>query len=223
MEGQVKTIKIQDPDYPVLLKQIHHPPLLLYYLGNIKNLNSCLAVVGSRQHSDYGELTVKRIISGLLNQTNLIIVSGLAKGIDALAHWSTLKNNGRTVAVLGSGFNHLYPAENKELAKRIIAQNGCLISEYAPDIKPAKHHFPARNRIISGLAWGTLIIEAAASSGSLITGRYALEQNREVFAVPGNIYSPTSMGTNNLIKLGAKPVLSIDDILENYLEVDNLA
>lgn len=222
MEEQIKTITISDSDYPALLKQIHQPPHLLYYLGDIKNLTNCLAVVGSREHSEYGQQVTKRLISGLLNQSKITIVSGLAKGIDSLAHWAALENGGRTVAVLGSGFNHLYPRENYGLVQRIIQQGGCLISEYPPDTEPAKHYFPARNRIISGLCWGTLIIEAAASSGSLITGRYALEQNREVFAVPGNIYSPTSMGANNLIKLGAKPVLSVDDILENCPGFDNL-
>ncbi|MFH0840688.1 MAG: DNA-processing protein DprA [bacterium] len=180
MEENIKTINISDPDYPALLKQIHHPPYQLYYLGDIKKLNNCLAVVGSREHSEYGQQVTKRLISGLLNESKVVIVSGLARGIDALAHWSALENGGRTIAVLGSGFNHLYPPENYNLAQRIIQQGGCLLSEYAPDTPPAKHHFPARNRIISGLCWGTLIIEAAASSGSLITGRYALEQNREV-------------------------------------------
>jgi len=223
MEGQIKTINLQDPDYPVLLKQIHQPPHLLYYLGEIKNLNHCLAVVGSREHSEYGRQTTKRLIAGLLNQAEITIVSGLAKGIDALAHWSALENKGRTVAVLGSGFNHLYPQENYGLAQRILQQGGCLISEYAPDSPPAKQNFPARNQIISGICWGTLIVEAAVRSGSLITGRYALEQNREVFAVPGNIDSPTSAGTNNLIKLGAKPICSVDDILENCPGFDNLS
>jgi DNA processing protein len=222
MEGQVKTVSLNDADYPRWLRQIHQPPQVLYYLGEITNLDNCLAVVGSRQHSEYGRQTTKRLLGGLLNQTEIVIVSGLALGIDSLAHWAALENNGRTVAVLGSGFNHIYPQENHQLAKRIVEQGGCLISEYAPDISPAKHHFVARNRIISGICWGTLIIEAAIRSGSLITGRYALEQNREVFAIPGNIYSPTSGGTNNLIKLGAKPVLSVDDILENCPTFDNL-
>ncbi|MFH1412752.1 MAG: DNA-processing protein DprA [bacterium] len=210
-------IKFNDSNYPALLKQIHDPPHILYCRGilNPQLTKFTLAVVGSRKHSPYGHQVIRKLVSEL-SKLGITIVSGLAFGLDALAHQTALDYHGKTIAVLGSGLDdyNIYPSENLQLAHQIIANNGCLISEYAPGTGAQKYHFPMRNRIISGMSLGTLVIEAAERSGSLITARYALEQNREVMAIPGRIDSSTSKGTNNLIKMGARPVTSIDDILE---------
>ena len=205
-----------DDNYPKLLKEIYNPPFILFYRGNISRLyDSCLGVVGARKNSSYGEQVTREIVSELTRQ-KITIVSGLALGIDALAHQACLQAGGVTVAVLGSSLDwpNIGPSTNKQLARDILEQGGFLVSEYAPVFPASKITFPLRNRIISGLSLGVLIIEAAQSSGTLITGKFALEQNRDVFAVPGNIYNLTSVGTNNLIKLGAKLVTSASDILE---------
>lgn len=212
----IKVITIDDKEYPKLLKEIYKPPYLIYYKGKLKENNEFnIAVVGARKFTSYGKMAVERIAEDLANN-NLSIVSGLALGIDALAHNSTLKVNGRAIAVLGSGLDkqNIYPSSNRYLADKIIDSGGVLMSEFPIGTAPLKHHFPQRNRIISGLSLGTLVIEAGEKSGALITARFALEQNREVFSVPGSIYSPTSHGTNELIKRGARVVTSANDIIE---------
>jgi len=209
----IKVMTIREKEYPKLLKEIYSPPALLYIKGNLpENLDFTLAVVGTRKITTYGQQITPEIVKDLA-RANLIIVSGLALGIDALAHQSCLEAGGKTIAVLGSGLDLIYPVANRQLADKII-ENGAIISEYPLGTQPLKQHFPARNRIISGSSLGTLVIEGDRDSGSLITARCALEQNREVFAVPGSVYNQASVGPNNLIKMGAKPVTAAHDVLE---------
>jgi len=211
----IDLITINDKDYPKLLKEIYAPPALLYIRGQFKPEDEfSLGIVGPRKLSFYGK-QVAPLIAANLSRAGLTIVSGLAKGVDTLAHQSTLETGGRTIAVLGSGLDKrsIYPFQNKHLAEK-IAQNGAVISEYPLGSSPLAQNFPQRNRIISGLSLGVLVIEAGEKSGALITAKDALEQNREVFAIPGSILNQTSIGTNNLIKMGAKLVSNIDDILE---------
>lgn len=212
---KIKVITIKDKDYPKLLKEIYDPPPLLYYQGILEEDEFSLAVVGTRKIGLYGKQVTSQIVKDLaLN--GITIISGLALGIDALAHQTTLAVKGRTIAVLGSGLDwqNIYPAENRYLVKNIIENKGLVISEYPIGTLPLKYHFPYRNRIISGLCLGTLVVEAPLDSGALLTAKYALEQNREVFAIPGDIYHQNSEGTNNLIKMGAKLVSTASDILE---------
>ena len=212
IKAEVTTIL--DSDYPKLLKEVYAPPPLLYHFGSLNLDNDfTLAVVGSRKISEYGRQVTGQIVSELVD-FGLTIVSGLALGIDACAHQATLKAAGKTIAVLGSGLDQIYPATNRQVAQEIINTGGAIISEFPLGTPPYKSNFPQRNRIIAGLSLGTLVTEAGVKSGALITARFALEQNREVFAVPGNIYSQGSIGTNNLIKMGAKMVTSATDILE---------
>ncbi len=211
----IDIITIKDKDYPKLLKEIYAPPAILYIRGQFRPEDKfCLGVVGPRKVSFYGK-QIAPCITANLAQAGLTIVSGLAKGVDALAHQTALKVNGRTIAVLGSGLDRksIYPAINKRLAEE-ISQNGVVISEYPINTEPIAQNFPQRNRIISGLSLGVLVIEASEKSGALITAKDALEQNREVFAIPGSILSANSIGTNNLIKMGAKLVSNVNDILE---------
>ena len=208
---RIKILTIDDDEYPEMLKYIYDPPLVLYVRGNIPRMNS-IAIVGSRRASGYGiETAVK--LSSQLALSGFMIVSGMARGIDTAAHCGALKENGTTIAVLGCGVDIPYPPENHSLMERII-ESGAVISEYPPGTPPASFNFPGRNRIISGISLGTLVIEAGLKSGSLITAKYALEQGREVFAVPGNINHYNSEGCNRLIKDGAKMVLDVDDIVE---------
>lgn len=205
-----------DADYPTQLKEIPSAPAILYVRGNREILkNKSIAVVGSRKFTHYGEVVTQNLCRDLV-QSGLTIVSGLALGIDAIAHRAVLDAGGKTVAVLGTGIDDgtVYPRDNFNLARQILASGGALITEYPPLTPSLKQNFPARNRIMAGLALGTLVVEAAVDSGSLITGGFALEFSREVFAVPGSIYSPQSAGTNYLIKNGAKLVESAKDILE---------
>ncbi len=217
VKNRVQVVTIKDENYPKLLKEIYNPPPLLYFKGKLKTDELPLAVVGTRKISNYGRQVCEQLV-GDLTLSGFSIISGLALGIDACAHLTAVKKEGRTIAVLGSGLDkaHIYPSHNRYLAEQIVNSGGCLFSEYPLGTIALKQHFPHRNRIIAGLALGTLIIEAAASSGSLITAKYALEFNREVMAVPGNIYAPSSAGCNELIKQGAKPILSIEDILEEF-------
>lgn len=205
-----------DKFYPPLLREIHSPPQLLYLRGQAELCASknILSVVGSRKMTAYGKRVIADLVSELA-RNDITIVSGLALGVDQEAHTKTLEVEGKTIAVMASGLNddNLYPRENYRLAKR-ISEIGALVSEYPPFVAPHKHHFPIRNRIIAGISHGTLVMEAADKSGALITAFQALEENREVFAIPGNIDSPQSAGTNKLIKLGAKLVTSASDILE---------
>ncbi|MFA4983742.1 MAG: DNA-processing protein DprA [Candidatus Omnitrophota bacterium] len=200
-------------DYPENLKNIPDPPLVLYVRGSLsRDDNLAFAIVGSRLASVYG-LTNSEHLAGELACLGFTVVSGMARGIDTAAHRGALRAGGRTIAVIGSGFNHIYPRENKGLAER-ISENGAVISEFPIDTVPLKQNFPRRNRVISGLSLGVLVAEAALNSGALITADFALEQGREVFALPGKIDAMTSSGTNGLIKQGAKLVSGIEDILE---------
>lgn len=210
----IEAITFLDERYPPLLKTLYDPPSVLFVRGKLPDPNKKhLAVVGSRKASNYGKDVTRAIVEPLA-KAGVVIVSGLAYGIDALAHQSTLDVEGTTVAVLGSGVDaqSIYPSSNRALASQIIARGGAIISEYPIGTMPLKEHFPVRNRIIAGLSHGTLVIEAALKSGSLITARAALEQGRDVYAIPGPIHSPLSEGPNNLIKMGATPVTHASDI-----------
>ena len=210
----IKIMTSADESYPALLKEISSAPAILYYRGELRKNDIAIGIVGSRKVSTYGmQATTK--LARELSGNNITIVSGMALGIDGIAHRECLKLGKRTIAVLGGGIDEksIYPASNRQVAKEIIS-NGAIISEYPIGTPSLRQHFAIRNRIISGLSLGILIIEAAQSSGTLITAKFALEQNREIFAVPGSIFSKTSTGTNNLIRLGAKLVTRIEDITE---------
>lgn len=200
-------------DYPKNLKHITDPPAILYYKGKlIPEDKFSIGIVGTRSPSLYGREVCEKI-TGEISRLGIPVVSGMAIGIDAIAHLTALKNFNQTYAVLGSGVDVIYPASNSNLYERII-KNGAVISEYEPGTIPDKNKFPGRNRIISGISLGVLIVESALKGGSLITANFALDQNREVFAVPGNINSNSSRGTNELIKRGmAKPITEVNDIL----------
>lgn len=204
----------KDKNYPFLLKQIPDRPAKLFVKGKIiPDEENCLAVVGARKYSSYGAQVVRDFLLPL-SQANLTIVSGLALGIDALAHQAALKGKKRTIAVLGCGIDRVYPSSHQKLAEAILKNNGAIVSEYPPGTPAYPANFPARNRIIAGLSRATLVIEAGRLSGSLITARLALEYNRDVLAVPGSIYNENSQGTNWLIKKGALPATSFNDIIE---------
>lgn len=209
----IKIIIFDDKDYPELLKEIAIPPILLLVKGEIlpQDVNA-IAVVGTRKITPYGRQVTQRLVRGLVSH-NITIVSGLARGVDSVAHRTALEFGGRTLAVLGSGLDVIYPPENRNLAFQ-IAQNGALISEFPLEAAPEARHFPQRNRIISGLSLGVVVTEGASRSGTKITANFAVEQNREVFAVAGNIDSPMSEGPADLIKMGAKIVTRVEDILE---------
>lgn len=217
LKENVSVIIYDDSEYPKLLKEISVPPLLLYYRGTVKNLELPLAVVGTRKVSPYGREVTGNIVSVLV-QNGFSIISGLALGVDTIAHETALEYRGISWAVLGCGIDQktIYPPTNRKLAEKIVASGGALISEYPPYTQAYPFHFPQRNRIISALCLGTLVTEAPEKSGALITSHYALEQNREVFAVPGSILNPNAQGTNQLIKMGAHPVTSASDILEAF-------
>ncbi len=215
LKNDIKIISIFDGNYPDKLRHIYDPPIALYYKGNLDFSDFSIAAVGSRRTTYYGALSAKKL-SYDLAMHGVRIISGLARGIDSIAHGGCLDAGGKTTAVLGCGIDNIYPPENRELFDRIIKSGGLALSEYAPGMPPINHNFPARNRIISGIASGVLVVEAANRSGSLITAGYALEQGREVFAVPGNIDSAYSKGTNRLIRDGAKMVLCAGDILEEF-------
>lgn len=211
--NKIIKITMENEKYPILLKQIYDPPKCLYVMGNIEILNNpSIAIVGCREATEYGKKAATYFSYNLAKQ-NVTIVSGLARGIDSYSHIGTLKANGKTIAVIGSGLDIIYPKENEQLAKKIVEQGGAIISEYPLGTSPQKEHFPARNRIISGISQATLVIEAKEKSGSLITADFAMEQGKDVYSVPGNINSKNSVGTNNLIKDGAIPVSKFSDIL----------
>jgi len=210
--NNISIITIYDDKYPEYLKHIYDPPITLYMKGDLLNEEKYLAVVGSRKATSYG-LNMAEVVSRELSKCGITVVSGMARGIDTYAHKGVLSAKGRTVAVLGCGLDIVYPYENKKLMQNIIESGAC-ISEYLPGTKPIAGNFPARNRIISGISMGVIVIEAGERSGSLITANLALEQGREVFALPGNVNSLKSTGTNKLIKEGAKMVTSLEDILE---------
>ncbi len=206
----VKLLSYWDRDYPALLKQIHDPPALLYVRGKLP-ASECLAIVGSRRATNGGLQLAYELASNLAAH-DICVVSGLARGVDTAAHRGALEAEGPTIAVLGCGIDRIYPPENSQIFHQICEQNA-IISEYAPGTPPHAGHFPGRNRIISGLSRGVLIVEAAARSGSLITGDFALEQGRELFATPGAVQNPNSQGPNRLLKEGAQLVTEVDDIL----------
>ena len=218
----IKIMTIKEDGYPKLLKETDSAPALLYYKGEIKKDEFTITIVGPRKVSTYGQQVAAQLAREL-SQTGITIVSGMALGVDGIAHRECLKLGNRTLAILGGGIDtrSIYPPSNSQIAEEIM-QNGAVISEYPIGTPPLKQHFPARNRILSGLSLGVLVVEAAERSGTLITARFALEQNREVFAIPGSIYSKTSEGTNNLIKLGAKLVCRAEDILEE-LNLESVA
>jgi DNA processing protein len=219
---EIRVTTLGEADYPEALRWIPEPPPVLYIWGTLRYEDSlAVAVVGSRKPSPYGQLVAQRL-STELAQYGFAVVSGLARGVDSLAHQGALQAGGRTIAVLGSGINVVYPPEHRRLYEAIHEQ-GAVVSEFPFDTKPDRWNFPRRNRIISGLTLGTLVVEASDQSGSLHTARHALEQGREVFAVPGRIDAPSSRGTNNLIKRGAKLVEGIDDMLEEFPEAVRLA
>ena len=209
-----QTVSLEDQAYPSLLKEIHDPPPELMIKGDLPDQSRpLLAVVGSRQASPYGQHVAQMLVRELA-QAGVVIVSGLAYGIDHIAHKTTIDNDGTTIAVLGFGINYRCAGRERRLQEEILASGGALVSEFPEKMPARKHHFPQRNRIISGMCHGTLIIEAAQRSGSLITARLAMEQNRNVFVVPGPIISPTSAGTNRFLKDGAIPVTCTQDILD---------
>lgn len=214
----VKVITVEDEQFPPLLAAIADPPYLLYYRGNLEIANEiCFAVVGSRAATVYGKNMARKMGSELAAH-NLTVVSGMARGIDTEAHQGALDVQGKTIAVLGNGLDKIYPIENSRLFEDICT-NGLLISEYQPSTPPEPGNFPMRNRIISGLSRGVIVVEAKKKSGALITADFALEQGRDVFAVPGPATSKNSEGTNNLIKQGARLATCIDDILEDYYDI----
>ncbi len=214
---EYQIVTLVDSDYPLLLREIPDPPPFLYVFGKLPLTTRAIAVVGSRNATDYGLHTTRRLCADLAVR-QLVIVSGMARGIDTAAHEGALQGQGKTVAVLGSGLERIYPSQNKGLFHR-IAENGAVISEFALQAEPEAHHFPLRNRIISGMCLGTVVVEASGQSGSLITARLAAEQNREVFAVPGSVQSFKSIGTHTLIKQGAKLVEHAQDILDELPQV----
>lgn len=210
----IKMITIKHKEYPLLLKEIARPPAVLYWKGDWQALSVVtIAIVGTRKPTAYGR-EIATDLAGRLAQEKICIASGMALGIDGIAHKAALEKNGKTVAVLGSGLDILHPRTHERLAYEIIKNGGIVISEFPLGTAPLRYHFPIRNRIISGISVGCVVVEAGRQSGALITARFALEQNREVFAVPGSIYQKSSMGPNNLIKMGAKVVTGAEDILE---------
>ncbi|MBT3387170.1 MAG: DNA-protecting protein DprA [Desulfobacula sp.] len=212
LNKNIKIVTLTDSSYPALLKQIHDPPPFLTYLGELDNSAPCISIVGSRRATSYG-LSTSENLSYKLAKKGFQIVSGMARGIDSRAHKGALRAQGKTIAVLGSGINNIYPRENKYLFQA-IAEKGIVFSEFKADTKPFPSNFPIRNRIIAGLSCGSIVVEAAKRSGSLITARLAGEYNREVFAVPGSIQSKKSQGTHALLKQGAKLVENEMDIMD---------
>lgn len=208
------SISIMDPEYPEELLWMHNPPVLLFYSGNIDLLkHPKIAVVGSRSCSRTGIQSVEKIINELNNE--LIVVSGLAKGIDAVAHYAAIRNGGKTIGVIGTGLDVFYPRSNKQLQKYMSGSH-LVLTEYGPGQSPQKHHFPERNRIIAGLSRAVIVAEARMRSGSLITCERAMEEGRDVFAIPGSILDGRSDGCHHLIQEGAKLVTSGKDVLDEF-------
>jgi DNA processing protein len=211
-------ITILDAAYPPLLKNIYDPPIALFVKGNAALLSQWqLAMVGSRNPTKMGADTAFEFAEHLVKM-NLVITSGLATGVDAASHQGALAGKGQTIAVCGTGLDRVYPAKHRKLAQE-IANNGALVSEFALGVKPQPYHFPRRNRIISGLSLGTLVVEAALKSGSLITARQAMEQGREVFAIPGSIHNPLARGCHRLLREGAKLVERAEDVVEELSQL----
>ncbi|MCK5802842.1 MAG: DNA-processing protein DprA [Lentisphaeria bacterium] len=223
-QAGVALLTQDDDDYPELLARIYDPPLCLYVRGDrsvLPTLRGAVAIVGSRRTTQYGVQMARRLATAAA-YAGWPVVSGLARGIDTVAHEAVLQADGRTVSVLGSGLGRVYPQENVDLARRMAASRGAVVSEFPMMSRPDKHTFPMRNRIISGMTRGTIVVEAGVKSGSLITASQALEQNRQVFAVPGRVDSPQSRGCHMLIKDGAALVEGFEDILEEFASLPGL-
>lgn len=222
LKNKIGILDIGQENYPEILRHIYCPPPLLFYKGGkIKSAGFCVAVVGSRKCSAYGREAAE-YIGRNLSGVGITVVSGLAVGIDACAQKAALKEKGGSIGVLGCGIDVIYPPENRKLYEA-IPENGSIVTEFFPKTPPLKYNFPVRNRIISGLCRGVVVIEAGERSGAIITGEMALKQNREVFAVPGSIFNPMSRGCHNLIKSGAKLTAGIDDILEEFYDYQSRA
>jgi DNA processing protein len=214
LKAGIKLLVWDSKNYPRYLKEIANPPPLIYMRGDISEADQwAVAIVGTRRLTTYGRQVTMELVHGLV-QNKITIVSGLARGIDTIAHKTAVEMGGRTIGVLGSGLDIIYPSENRSLARDIIAGHGALVSEFSLGTKPEAKNFPPRNRVISGLSLGVVVVEAGTRSGALITSGFAAEQDREVFAVPGNITSPASRGPNRLIQDGAKLVRGVEDVLE---------
>ncbi|KRL90839.1 DNA-processing protein DprA [Lactobacillus kalixensis] len=218
IKKQCQVISFFDSEYPEQLRQIYQPPLILFARGNLDLLKKeIVTIVGSRMATDYSYQVINRLMPNLVKQ-DLVIASGLAKGVDSLAHEAALRNNGKTIAVVGNGLNHYYPLQNHNLQDEIV-QKGLILSEYLPDTPPRPFRFPQRNRILSGLSRSVIVTEAKEKSGSLITANLALQENRDVYAVPGPITSTLSEGPNKLIEAGANPIIDFELKRERF---DNL-
>lgn len=212
----MKTIEFNDKEFPEKLRKIHNPPKELWVKGNIEILkDNAIAVIGSRNNTDYGKYWCEKFVKELLKY-NLVIVSGMAVGIDSIAHNTALKYGGKTIAVLPSGFENVFPKENIKLFEKIIESGGLVVSEYSPKEKHSQKNFLERNRIVSGLGFATLVIEAAFRSGTSVTANITIEEGKKVFCVPGSLNNPKSLGTNIMIKKGANLVTSVEDIVKNY-------
>lgn len=212
---EIKVVTIFDQEYPQRLAQIYDPPVVLYYKGEIPDTKNAIAIVGTRKITGYGRLVTEKFAKTFAQQ-GLVVVSGLARGVDTVAHQSTVEVGGQTIAVLGGGIQKIFPAENSQLANAIADGYGAVISEFPPHYPHLAGNFPARNRIIAGLSQAVLVTEAAEDSGSLITARVALEENRDVYAIPGPITSDVSMGTAKLLQEGAKLVTTPEEILQDF-------
>ncbi len=216
-EHHVEIVTCFDERYPALLREIPDAPAVIYVKGDMSAWNeTCVGLVGSRAASAYGTTTARQLAFQLAEK-GITVVSGLAKGIDTASHNGALQAKGKTIAVVGCGLTHVYPSENKKLFEQ-VAQNGAVISEFPMTLPPIAHNFPRRNRIISGLSLGIVVVEASEKSGALITSDFALEQGREVYAVPGPIGNASSKGVNNLIKQGAKMITCVEDVIEDLAE-----
>ena len=216
IKNNIDIISTEDNEYPKILKNIYDPPVSLYIKGNKEILNNdSIAIIGCRDCTQYGKNVAQELAYNIAMK-KINIVSGLAKGIDGIAHKGAILSGGKTIAVLGNGLDTIYPTENIPLAKEILKTGGAIISEYPLGERPQKQNFPERNRIVSGMSKGIIVAEAKEKSGTLITVDFALEQGRDVFVVPGNITSETSIGTNELIKQGAKLITSYKDVLDEY-------
>jgi DNA processing protein len=212
-KNNIRILTWRDPEYPAHLKEIDQPPPVLYLRGEVTQEDAwAVGIVGTRAVTSYGRQVTEEL-AGVLAQNGVTVVSGLARGVDALAHTAALKAGGRTIAVLGSGVDKIYPPEHRQMAEKITLQ-GAVISDYAPGTAPDSANFPPRNRIISGLSMAVVVVEAGDTSGALITAGFAADQGREVFAVPGQVYSPKSKGTNRLLANGARILLQPRDVLE---------
>ncbi len=216
IKNNIEIVSILDDEYPNILRNIYDPPIFLYLKGNKKILNKMsIAIIGCREARDYGKKIAKNFAYNL-SKNNINIISGLAKGIDTCAHLGAIYAKEKTIAVLGSGINVIYPKENLYLVQKILENEGVIISEYPLGTAPEKRNFVARNRIISGMSRGVLVVEAKKKSGTLITVDFALNEGRDIFVIPGDISSENSFGTNDLIKQGGKLVTDFTEILEEY-------